>query len=115
MRSRALSENLASRPAARGEPVNIEINYFLLGLTDIVKGGEQTFAVDMYFNCHWHDPRLCGLDSDIIDWSNVWKPDVEITNAREAENIPQSITVDSDGNVKQETRFRATCVADYMG
>lgn len=52
-----------------------------LALTDIVKGGEQTFCIDMYLNLYWTDQRLDGAVPEAVVWDDVWRPTLEITNA----------------------------------
>ena len=37
-------EDLTLRPAAEADVVDVDMNYFVLGLTDIVKGGDQGIA-----------------------------------------------------------------------
>ena len=58
--------NLDLRPADEGTAVSVELNYFILGLTDIIKGGEQTFRMDFYFDLYWTDPRLVGMTARCV-------------------------------------------------
>ena len=58
--------NLDLRPADEGTAVAVELNYFILGLTDIIKGGEQTFRMDFYFDLYWTDPRLVGMTARCV-------------------------------------------------
>ena len=108
-------EDLTLRPAADADVVNVDMNYFVLGLTDIVKGGEQTFKIDFYYDLYWVDPRLVGKDGHGVDWKLVWNPEVEITNALEADKDFENYELDTaTGKVTYQTRYKALIVADFM-
>ena len=61
-------KKLSLRPAPEGTKTLVEVNYFILALSDIVKGGEQTFSVDFYLDMHWTDERLIGESEDEVEW-----------------------------------------------
>ena len=82
-RAVSLPRSLKQRPGAAGQPTVVEVNYYILSISDICKGGEQSFYLDFYLDVSWRDPRLAGCDNEDVDWSGVWQPCVELTNATE--------------------------------
>ena len=110
-----MSRNLKDRPDPSGIPTLVHINYFILGLTDVLKGGENTFNVDFYFDTEWTDERLIGRKEQDLEWNKIWQPDVEITNAQSCDKDFENYILDSaTGNITYQTRFKATCTSNHM-
>ena len=108
-------KKLSLRPAPEGTKTLVELNYFILALSDIVKGGEQTFSVDFYLDMHWTDERLIGESEDEVEWDEVWKPGIEITNSIEAKTEFENFLLDDEtGRVTYQTRYRAKLIASFM-
>jgi hypothetical protein len=93
-----------TRPNAGGEPEEIIVR---LGLLDIVGIDDraQTFAVDIFLQIEWQDPRLAitdGVAGNLRTFaiSEIWTPRLTIINNRGLDFLlPEVATVDRQGNV----------------
>ena len=105
---------LLERPPPTGTPTVVEVNYYILQLGDIVKGGDQTFSIDFYVNLRWRDPRLVSTPPDSVDWSAVWTPEIEMTNAVESTCEFDNYILEPRGTVVSERRYRAKLSASAI-
>ena len=105
---------LLERPPPSAAPTVVEVNYYILQLGDIVKGGDQTFTIDFYFNLTWRDPRLSSTPPDNVEWSAVWTPEIELTNAVESTCEFDNYILEPHGVVISERRYRAKLSASAI-
>ena len=64
---------------------------------------------------HWNDERLIGESEDEVEWDDVWKPGIEITNSIEAKTEFENFLLDDEtGRVTYQTRYRAKLIASFM-
>ena len=64
---------------------------------------------------HWTDERLIGESEDEVEWDEVWKPGIEITNSIEAKTeFSNFLLDDATGRVTYQTRYRAKLIASFM-
>ena len=100
----------ATRPNAGGEADEITIAIGLLDIVDI-DNKLQVFAVDLFVQLQWHDPRLAAESDEFGEYrtfamDEIWTPRLVIVNDRGLEVLlPEVVTVDRQGNVVLRQRL----------
>lgn len=93
----------------------VNIDYKILGV-HAVDTVNQLFRADFLIMGSWINPKLAGLDSDMIDWDMVWNPEYDIVNAMDLENMSEAwghrkstwLDHDMSGKIHYHQRYKGT-------
>jgi len=99
-------------------PIPVTVGTYLI---DFEKIDESTLThkISAYLTLVWRDPRLAkgqgaDLDPMTVTLDQIWHPNIEITNQHTPREIANAmLTLDDDGTVTYEERFKAELATDF--
>jgi hypothetical protein len=102
-----------SRPAAPGEPTEVEVSMYLVDLFEI-SSAAQTIHADIVVVAAWHDPRLAGRwpTSHAVGLDKVWHPRLQVLNQRQLDrSMDTDVEIQPDGTIIHRQRLTGTFTA----
>ncbi len=94
------------RPDPKGAKTVVDLAIKVLDIAEI-DGASQTFTANVVVMARWQDDRLSGeSDQRMMDLSDVWNPELQITNQqRLLTTFPDKVNVSPDGSVQWVQRY----------
>ena len=109
-----LAAQVATKPPD-DSPVTIDSGVYVIDVLSI-NGAQKSFRIDVATIFEWTDPRLRS-DAEtnrIVELNEVWHPNIQITNLREATNtLPETLEISPEGRVTYRQRHRGTFTAQF--
>ncbi|MGB0257488.1 MAG: hypothetical protein ACPGES_02435 [Coraliomargarita sp.] len=109
----ALAQSITEPPS--DSPTEVDVGVYVIDLLNI-NGAQKSFRIDVATVFEWSDPRLANDDEAPrrIPIEEVWHPNIQITNLREAANtLPEVVEVSPQGMVTYRQRLRGTFTANF--
>ncbi len=103
----------AARPNPEAGPTRVSIGLYVIDISKI-DAVEQSMTADFAVRLTWQDPRLASPEAQTreLPMNSVWSPRVTVVNKRRIwKTWPDTVRVDSAGNVQYNQRFYGTLTA----